>query len=56
MSDVGASEGSDLRSTQISGKAVEPDAVDLVIFHAPCSDGFAAAHAAWLRLRDRPST
>ena len=32
----------------IKGKACGPDDVDLVIFHAPCPDGFAAAFVAYL--------
>jgi hypothetical protein len=53
MAEVGPMEGADLRSVRIADKACKPDSVDLVIFHAPCSDGFAAAHAAWLRLGSR---
>jgi hypothetical protein len=48
---VGPLEGADALfcSTAIS-VPVCPEEVDLVIFHAPCADGFASAHAAWLRL------
>jgi oligoribonuclease NrnB/cAMP/cGMP phosphodiesterase (DHH superfamily) len=37
-------------STAIAGKAVDPSAVDLVIYHADCTDGFGAAFAAWTKL------
>lgn len=32
---------------------IDPDEVDLVIYHADCSDGFTAAFSAWKRLGDR---
>ena len=32
---------------------VEPSSINLVIYHADCSDGFGAAYAAWKLLGDR---
>lgn len=29
---------------------IEPSTVDLVIYHAGCTDGFGAAYAAWYHL------
>lgn len=43
-----------LISTDFKNKAVDPDRVDIVIYHADCPDGFAAAFCAWLRLGDQP--
>lgn len=51
--DVGVISGQEtslLSSLPLKQKAVDPKKVDMVIFHAMCPDGFAAAFAAYLRL------
>lgn len=41
--------------TVMGTRAVDPSAVDVIIYHADCIDGFAAAFSAWLRLGDVPT-
>eukprot|EP00040_Diaphanoeca_grandis_P031635 m.189705 g.189705 ORF g.189705 m.189705 type:complete len:440 (-) comp32384_c0_seq1:78-1397(-) len=43
-------ENSLLRVAPISGKRVQPEDVDVVLFHGQCPDGFGAALAAYLKL------
>ncbi|CAL1149098.1 unnamed protein product [Cladocopium goreaui] len=47
---ISGQETSLLSSLPLKQKAVDPKKVDMVIFHAMCPDGFAAAFAAYLRL------
>jgi hypothetical protein len=42
----------DILSTAVAAECGDPSKVDVVIYHSPCPDGFAAAYAAWARLGD----
>lgn len=42
----------DILSTRVPTQCGDPSKIDIVIYHSPCPDGFAAAYAAWARLGD----
>ncbi len=42
----------DVLSTAVPALCGDPTKVDVVIYHAPCPDGFAAAYAAWASIGD----
>jgi oligoribonuclease NrnB/cAMP/cGMP phosphodiesterase (DHH superfamily) len=42
----------DIVSTAVPAECGDPTKVDVVIYHSPCPDGFAAAYAAWATVGD----
>jgi len=41
-----------MTSTAVASKQLVPSAINMVIYHDPCNDGFGAAYAVWRYMRD----